>query len=94
MAPGLQTNFLGVCAGSSHKKGQYNFSVRRAGMESNVMQLPIYVKVICLIGAVLIVFLLAAWELVNDWIASAAKALRRTSKSFFSPKKPFLPKRV
>lgn len=63
-------------------------------MESNVMQLPIYAKVICLIGAVLVVFLLAAWELVNDWIAGAAKALRKAIKSFISPKKPVLPKRI
>ena len=63
-------------------------------MQPQVMQLPLYVKVIALIGAVLVVFILAAWELVNEWTATAARAILRAIKSIFAPKKPVLSKRV
>jgi hypothetical protein len=63
-------------------------------MESQVMQLPLYVKVTALVGAVLVVFILAAWELVNEWIASAARAVVKFVRSKLTPRKPILPKPV
>ena len=63
-------------------------------MESNVMQLPLYVKIIAVIGSVLVIFILAAWELVNEWIATAARAVVKFVRSRLTPKKPILPKPV
>lgn len=56
-------------------------------MESQAMQLPLYVKVIALIGAVMVVFVLAAWELVKDWIATAMKTVVGEVKPKFARKK-------
>jgi hypothetical protein len=50
-------------------------------MENQVMQLPLYVKIVALVGAVLVVFILAAWELVNEWIGSAARAVVKPFRS-------------
>jgi hypothetical protein len=63
-------------------------------METLEMQLPFYVKIIGVAGAMLVIFVLAAWELVNEWIASAAKAFVRAFKPRVTPKKPILPKSV
>jgi hypothetical protein len=63
-------------------------------MESQAMQLPIYVKILALIGAVLVIFILAAWEQVTKWIAGAAWAVVRSVKSRVAPKKPVLSKPV
>jgi purine-cytosine permease-like protein len=57
-------------------------------MESQVMQLPLYVKITALIGAALVIFVLAAWEVVNEWLASAARAIVRGVKSKPAHKKP------
>ena len=46
-------------------------------MEPQVLQLPLYVKVIALIGAALVVFVLAAWELVKKWIGPALNHIVR-----------------
>jgi hypothetical protein len=63
-------------------------------MEPQAMQLPIYVKILALIGAVLVIFILAAWEQVTKGIASAARAVVRSVRSRLTPKKPVLPKPV
>jgi len=60
-------------------------------MESQVMQLPLYVKIIALVGAVLVVFILAAWELVNELIAGVARAVAKFFRSKVIAKKPILP---
>jgi hypothetical protein len=52
------------------------------------MQLPLYVKIVALIGVALVVFLVAAWELVKEWIPSAARAVVEAFKSRFTRKKP------
>lgn len=45
------------------------------------MQTPLYVKIVTVVGAVLIVFLIAAWELVNEWIMRGVKSISRTFRS-------------
>jgi hypothetical protein len=50
------------------------------------MQTPLYLKIITLVGGMLVVFLMAGWELVNKWITGVAKAIFRSSHS--GTKKP------
>ena len=50
-------------------------------MEPPVMQIPIYLKILAVIGTVTIIFLLAAWELVTEWIARCTGVFVKALKS-------------
>ncbi len=63
-------------------------------MEPQGMQLPLYVKILALIGTGIVVFLLAAWELVKELIARNARVYMKAFKPRFTRKKPVVPKRV
>lgn len=61
-------------------------------MENQVMQIPLYVKILVLIGCALVIFILSAGELIKKWITLNAVASALKSRSF--RRKPTLSKRL
>jgi hypothetical protein len=63
-------------------------------MEPPVMQLPIYVKILALVGTAIVIFVLAAWEWVTEWLARSARVCVRLFKSRLTRRGPAGPKPV
>jgi hypothetical protein len=61
-------------------------------MENQVIQIPLYVKFLVLIGVALAIFILGAWEVIKKWIT--LNAIVSALKSRNSIRKRTLSKRV